>query len=93
MNTTNSHEKLKRSIEQQAQRIRKADSEQSSLLAQTVFIGTLGLLFVVPMVAGAFLGNWIDHQMSGYSASWTLNFVVLGTLLGGVNVCVFVRRH
>ncbi|RRJ84130.1 AtpZ/AtpI family protein [Aestuariirhabdus litorea] len=93
MNTQNPHDKLKHRVEQQAQRIHKAESERSSLLAQTVFIGTLGLLFVVPMVAGAFIGAWIDHQSSGYSASWTLNLVVLGTLLGGINVCLFIRRH
>jgi ATP synthase protein I len=87
------HERLKKQVERQAERMRKAQKEQASLLAQTVFIGTLGLLFVVPMVAGAFLGSWIDQLSDNYSADWTLNLIILGTLLGAINVALFIRRH
>ncbi len=89
----NPHDQLKRQVERQAKQMRKAESERTSLLAQTVFIGTLGLLFVVPMVAGAFLGSWIDDQSADYSANWTLNLIILGALFGGLNVYLFIQRH
>ena len=89
----NDHERLKQQLERQAARMRKADSERSSLLTQTVFIGTLGLLFVVPMVAGAFLGSWIDELRNSYSTNWTFNLIILGALFGGINVYLFIQRH
>lgn len=84
---------LKKQVERQAERMHKAETERSSLLAQTVFIGTLGLLMVLPMVAGAFLGAWIDAQSIDYSASWTLDLIVLGALCGAVSVYLFIKRH
>jgi ATP synthase protein I len=89
----NPNDELQKQLQRQAARMHKADSERTSLLAQTVFIGTLGLLLVVPMVGGAFLGAWIDAQSSDYSASWTLDLIVLGALCGAVSVYLFIKRH
>ncbi|MEH6626887.1 MAG: AtpZ/AtpI family protein [Motiliproteus sp.] len=89
----NPNEELKKHLQRQAERMHKAKTERSSLLAQSVFIGTLGLLLVVPIVAGAFLGAWIDEQSTGYSASWTLELIILGVIFGSINVCLFIRRH
>jgi len=55
--------------------------------------GTAGLLLVVPMVIGAYLGRWLDEQSAGYSARWTLNLILLGLVVGVVNVIVFFREH
>lgn len=89
----NPNEELKQQLQRQAERMHKADSERSSLLEQSVFIGTLGLLFVLPMVAGAFLGAWIDEQRGDYSTSWTLELIILGVIFGSINVFLFIRRH
>ena len=32
--------------------------------------GTVGLLFTVPILIGAYCGRWIDAQLSGYSVRW-----------------------
>ena len=45
----------------------QAEKERPTLLAQTVFLGTLALLFVLPVVGGAYLGHWIDGLQAGYS--------------------------
>ena len=37
-------EKLRRSIEQQAQRMERADRDRPTLMAQTAFLGVLALL-------------------------------------------------
>jgi ATP synthase protein I len=86
-------ERLRRRLELQARRLRKAESERNTLLAQTVFIGTLGLLFVLPLVAGAYLGKWLDGLMAGYSIRWTVSLILLGVFVGAVNVYLFIRER
>jgi ATP synthase protein I len=61
-------------------------------LAQTTYIGTLGLLLVLPVIAGAYLGRWLDSLMAGYSLRWTLSMIFLGLVVGGVNVYLYVRE-
>lgn len=55
--------------------------------------GTLGLLFVVPIVGGAYLGRWLDTLATGYSVRWTVSLIVLGIVVGGYNVIRFLREH
>jgi ATP synthase protein I len=86
-------DRLKRAIEQQARRMVQAQHERPTLLAQTVFLGTLALLFVLPVVGGAYLGHWLDSQQPGYSYRWTMIGLVAGLLLGAVNVYAYIRKH
>jgi ATP synthase protein I len=86
-------ERLKASVEKQARRMAQAEKERPTLLAQTVFLGTLALLFVLPVVGGAYLGRWIDSQIAGYSYRWTVSLLITGVLVGGMNVHLFIRRH
>ena len=87
-----SEDELKKQVERQARRIKKAEKERPTLIAQTVYAGMLGLLFVLPVIAGAYLGNWIDNQFSGYSVRWTTSLIILGILIGGVNVYLYLRE-
>lgn len=82
---------LREHIERQTQRWRKAEREQPTLMGQTVFLGTLGLVFVLPVVGGAYLGRWIDEQFPGYSIRWTLSMISLGLVIGAVNVYLLIR--
>lgn len=84
-------EKLKVHVATQAARIRKAEKERRTILANTVYLGTLGLIFVLPVVAGAYLGNWLDNRIKGYSFSWTITLIVLGVFVGAIDVYWFVR--
>ena len=84
---------LRQAIERQVQRKERADRERPTLLAQTVFLGTLALLFVVPLVGGAYLGNWIDSQIAGYSYRWTISLMITGLMVGGWNVYLYIQRH
>lgn len=61
------------------------------VLGIAVYGGTLGLLFVVPPVAGAYLGRYLDTLASGYSARWTISLILLGLGLGAYNVLHFLR--
>jgi ATP synthase protein I len=86
-------EELRKRVERQASRMQKAERERPTLVAQTIYVGILGLLFVLPMVAGAYLGHWLDGLMAGYSMRWTLSLILLGVFVGGLNVYLFVRER
>lgn len=88
-----SPDELQRHIEKQARRMKKAEREQPTLLAQTAYIGMLGLLFVLPTIAGAYLGRWIDSQLDGYSVRWTISLILLGIFAGGMNVYLYIRER
>ena len=85
-------EELRKAVEQQAKRMQKAEHERPTLIGQTVFLGTLGLLFVLPVVGGAYLGIWLDSLASGFSTRWTMSIILLGVFIGGLNVYLFVRE-
>ena len=78
--------RLKEEVAKQIRRMQQAERDRSTLLRQTVHLGTLGLLFVVPIVVGAYVGRWLDGLSAGYSIRWTLSLIVLGVLIGGLNV-------
>jgi len=86
------NEKLKASVQMHVGRIQKAERERRTLLANTVYLGTLGLIFVLPVIAGAYLGNWLDDRIKGYSFSWTVTLIVLGVFVGAMDVYLFVRE-
>lgn len=83
---------LNEQIERQAQRMRKADRERPTLMAQTVYLGTLGLVFVLPVIGGAYLGHWLDNLIEGYSMRWTLSLIFLGLVIGAVNAWLLLRE-
>lgn len=84
-------QQLEQQIEKQVRRMERAERERPTLLAQTAYIGVLGLLFVLPVIGGAYLGRWIDGLLEGYSMRWTLSMLFLGIVVGAVNVYFFVR--
>ncbi len=86
-------ERLRQNIERQAKRMVQAEKDRPTLLAQTVFLGTLALLFVLPVVGGAYLGHWIDSQLAGYSYRWTVSLLVTGVFIGALNVYLYIRKH
>ncbi len=88
---SNQGEELNQAVEQHVARIERAKRERSSVLAQTTYIGVLGLLFVLPVIGGAYLGRWLDSLLAGYSMRWTLSLIILGVAVGAANVYFFVR--
>jgi ATP synthase protein I len=92
MKTDIDNEKFKASVQTQVGRIQKAERARRTLLANTVYLGTLGLVFVLPVVAGAYLGSWLDSRIKGYSFSWTVTLIVLGVFVGAMDVYLFVRE-
>jgi len=85
-------DRLQRTVERQATRMERARRERHTLLSQTVYIGTLGMMMVVPIVGGAYLGRWIDSMASGYSMRWTLSLMLVGVVVGAINVYLLIRE-
>lgn len=73
--------------------MKKAQEEHPTLLAQSIFMGTLSLLFILPVIAGVYLGNWLDDQAEEYSVRWTMGLLFLGLLIGVLNVYLYLREH
>lgn len=86
-------EELRKSVEKQVRRMQRAERERPTLLAQSVFMGTLTLLFVLPMIVGAYVGNWLDEMERGYSIHWTIGLIFIGLVIGIVNVYLYIREH
>lgn len=84
--------KLKQRVNNHARRLDKAERERPTVMGQTIYLGTLGLLMVLPMVGGAYLGRWLDGMVEGYSMRWTLSLLFLGIVIGGTNVYLFMKR-
>ncbi len=84
---------LRKSVEKQIKRMKKAQEEHPTLLAQSIFMGTLSLLFILPVIAGVYLGNWLDDQAEEYSVRWTMGLLFLGLLIGVLNVYLYLREH
>ena len=84
--------RLEERVERQVDRMKRAEQERRTLLGETIYLGTLGLLFVVPVVAGAYLGRWLDSQLAGYAIHWTISLIFLGIVVGAVNVYLFIRE-
>ncbi|MET0516577.1 MAG: AtpZ/AtpI family protein [Nitrospiraceae bacterium] len=50
------------------------------------------MLFVVPVIVGAYVGRWLDGLSAGYSMRWTLSLIVLGVGAGTVSVYLNVKE-
>lgn len=83
--------KLKVRIENQVKRIKQAQREKPTLVSQTMYITTLGLVMVIPIVGGAYLGNWLDSLMEGYSIRWTITLLLAGVVLGFSNIYFLIK--
>jgi ATP synthase protein I len=88
----NDEYRWRKEVDRDAQRLDEAVRRRRTALTQARFLGTLGLVMVLPMVAGAYLGRWLDERLPGYSQSWTVSLLLLGVLVGAINVYLMLRE-
>lgn len=72
--------------------MKRAERDRPTLMGHTVYIGTLGLLIVLPVLGGAYLGSWLDGFAEQYSVRWTVSLIVLGVCIGALNAYLFIRN-
>ena len=85
--------RLRDTVAREAERLQRAERERPGLLAQTAYLGSLAVIFVLPVVAGGYLGRWIDQQLEGFSVRWTISLLLAGVAVGALNVYLFVRER
>lgn len=83
--------RLGKVVEKQSNKIVQSERERSSLAAQTIYLGVLGFLLVLPIVAGAYFGKWLDDKVNYFSMHWTISMILLGVFVGAINVYLFIR--
>ena len=93
MTNSRADEKLRKRLKLQIMRMKKADNERDTLMSQTIYIGTLGLLFILPVLLGVYTGLWLDERKADYSSFWTLSLLVVGLVVGVMNVYIFLRNE
>ena len=79
-------------IDKMAQEIRKARKEKSGFLHYASLIGMGGWLLALPIVAGAYFGNYMDKSID-IGVSWSVTFILLGTATGIFNVWYFLYKE
>jgi ATP synthase protein I len=82
-----------RDVDASARQLLKARREVRSFWRYAYLIGVGGWLFVIPVVGGAYLGNYLDRKYGGAGVSWTITFLVLGIIFGISNVWRFFTRE
>lgn len=87
-----SKNELEKQVKQKVNKIEQAKKGKPTLLAQTVYLGTLGFVFVLPIIAGAYLGVWLDDKIKGFSISWTINLILVGVIVGAINVYLLIKE-
>lgn len=81
---------LERRLSRQSKRWDDAKKDKT-MLAQLGMIGSIGLLFCIPLVIGAYVGNWLDSRLPGFSTSWTVSLIITGVFIGAFNVYFYIR--
>jgi ATP synthase protein I len=87
----NNQHHLQKKIESQIKRIKKAEDDKPNLLSQSVNLSTLVFVMLLPIIAGAYLGHWLDGMMEGYSMRWTISLLIIGIVMGFVNVYFLIK--
>lgn len=84
--------RLENNVQRQVNRMKKAEEDRRTLLGQTAYLGAIGVMIALPIVAGAYLGRWLDTLSAGYDVHWTVSMIFLGIVVGAVNVYLFVKE-
>ena len=85
----NDMERLTSEVRREISQLKQTEGGRSSWIAYSRYLGTLGFLIVVPIVAGAYLGVWLDHRFSSYG--WTASMIVAGVVVGALNAYLYLR--
>jgi len=64
---------------------------EDSVVRRLAQIGVLGWIIVAPMLAGLFLGRWLDGRADS-GLFWTAPLLMLGLVLGGTFAWKWMNR-
>ena len=79
-------------VKDSADELLKARRERSRFWHYAQMLGVGGWLFVIPVVAGAYLGRYLDGRWGG-NISWTITLIIIGIAIGAYNIWYFLLRR
>jgi len=88
----NKKDDLKESLQSSISKLEQAKKDKKTILSQTIYLGTIGVMFILPIIFGAYLGVWLDNKLKGFSFSWTISLIFIGILIGAINVYLFIKE-
>lgn len=91
--TEEDRRRLASQVSRDVERMKRAEQEKHRILSSWLTLGTIGLLFILPVVLGAFVGRWLDEHLAGYAIHWTITGIVLGVILGAWSVYNHIRPN
>lgn len=86
-------DKLADAVRRDQQRDDTARRKRHGAWRYTVMLGTVAVMLVLPAVAGAYLGQWLDSGQSTFSSRWTVSLIVVGVVVGAYNAYAFIKEH
>ena len=67
--------------------------DRRDLYVSVGMIGILGFIFLMPIVVGIFVGEWLDRKMHIAHMSWQLLLMAFGFVLGCFNAYLWVKKE
>ncbi len=85
------HEEFKQSVQRDSERQKKGEQQRAGFFGLLLYGGTLGLLMIIPIVGGAYLGSWLDSLSESFGTRWTVSCIILGVAAGIWNIVWYLR--
>ena len=85
------HDEFKHSVQRDSDQQKKGEQQRAGFFGLLLYGGTLGLLLVIPIVGGAYLGHWLDSLSQSFGTRWTVSCIVLGVAAGIWNIVWYLR--
>lgn len=80
---------FRKKIEDSVRSYKTSKSQRREFWRHVSRVTVAGWLFVIPVVAGAYLGRYLDKKNIG-DISWTITFIIIGIAVGIYNVWHFI---
>lgn len=82
---------FRKKIEDSVKSYKTSKSQKREFWQHLSRVTVAGWLFVIPVIAGAYLGRYLDKEHVA-NISWTITFIVIGIAVGIYNVWHFINE-
>ena len=89
----NQRDEFRQSVQRDNEMHQRGEKQKAGLYGLLMYGGTVGLLLVLPMVGGAYLGRWLDSLQETYQTRWTVSLIIVGVVAGVWNAIRYIQEH
>ncbi|RUM28181.1 MAG: F0F1 ATP synthase subunit [Aquifex sp.] len=65
---------------------RVEEKKEENIWYAMTYIGSVGIVFLFPVLLGTYLGWWLDGKYRTGKISWTITLMIIGVFTGAYNV-------